>query len=138
MREGDRPLVERGWRYTLIGLFCAAANYAVLLAVDWAGGHYMLGILIGFVIVSPTAYVLHSLFTFAEPFSLRALVRFVAGLATTYPVAAGMMVLLCSGMGLPVAIATPIATVALFIFNFVMAHWAIVPATRRDGGAHSR
>jgi hypothetical protein len=44
-----------------------------------------------------------------------------------YPISVAMMVVLCSGLGLRVAIATPIATVALFVWNFVAAHWAILP-----------
>lgn len=131
----ERPLVARGWRYSLVGLACALLNYAILLAVDALGGHYLLGIAIAFSIVSPTGYLLHSAFTFAAPLRWSALLRFVASLASTYPIAAGTMVLLCSGLGLSVLVATPIATVALFAFNFAMAHWAIVPRFRRAGGA---
>lgn len=122
-----RPLLERGWRYTLVGLTCALANYAVMLAVDFAGGHYLLGTVISFLIVTPLGYALHSWFTFAEPFRLNAFLRFAAAIASTYPVAIAMLALLCSGLDLSVAIAIPIATVALFLWNFVAAHWAILP-----------
>jgi putative flippase GtrA len=122
-----RPLLERGWRYTLVGLVCVMANYAIMLAVDFGGGHYLLGTTIAFSVVAPIGYVLHSRFTFSEPLKLKVFLRFVGAVASTYPVAVAMMILLCSGLQLTVAIATPITTVALFVWNFVATHWAILP-----------
>jgi len=123
----QHTLVGRSWRYTVIGLVCALANYAVMLANDFLGGHYLLGTVISFLIVTPMAYLLHSSFTFAEPFSIKAFLRFVGGVASAYPVAAGLMIILCSGLRLSVAIATPIATVLIFGWNFAAAHWSILP-----------
>jgi putative flippase GtrA len=120
-------LVERGWRYTLIGAFCALANYLIMLANDALGGYYLLGTIIAFVIVTPIGYVLHSLITFAEPFRLSAFLRFTAGVASTYPIVAILMIILCSGLKLSVAVAWPIVTVLTFAWNFAAAHWSIMP-----------
>lgn len=122
-----RPLLARGWRYTLVGLVCALSNYAIMLVIDFLGGHYLLGTAMAFVTVTPIGYALHSRFTFAEPFSWKAFTRFLGGAAAAYPIAVAMMVFLCSGLKLSVAIATPIATVAMFVWNFAAAHWAILP-----------
>ncbi|PBC05079.1 GtrA family protein [Mesorhizobium sp. WSM3860] len=126
-RASGRPLLERGWRYTLVGLVCAIAHNVVMIVVDHLGGHYLVGILVSFLSVTPIGYSLHSWFTFAEPLRLKAFMRFVAGVVAAYPVSVAMMVVLCSGLNLSVPIATPIATVALFVWNFVAAHWAILP-----------
>ena len=120
-------LIERGWRYTLVGFVCALANYAVMLAVDFLGGHYLIGILVAFLIVTPLGYALHSWFTFAEPPSRRAFMRFASAIITAYPIASLMLVLLCSGLHLSVAIAMPIATLGMFLWNFLAAQWAILP-----------
>jgi putative flippase GtrA len=133
-----RTLVERGWRYTLIGAICALSNYAIMLSVDFLGGHYLLGTVIAFIIVTPMAYVLHSLFTFAEPFRLKAFMRFVGGVASAYPVATALMIILCSGLRLSVAIATPIATVAMFAWNFGAAHWSILPGFGLSGSTQKK
>jgi putative flippase GtrA len=125
--QSKRTLVERSWRYTLIGLICALLNYAIMLAVDAAGGYYLLGTTIAFVAVTPIGYLMHSRFTFAEPQRAKAFLRFVAGVASAYPIAAGLMVFLCSGLRLSVAAAWPIATVAIFGWNFTAAHWSILP-----------
>lgn len=124
---GERPLLERGWRYTLVGAVCAVAHNAIMIAADQAGIHYLLGTVISFLAVTPLGYLLHSRFTFAEPLRLKAFMRFVGGVATAYPISVALMIVFCSGLGLPVVIATPIATVALFVWNFAAAHWAILP-----------
>lgn len=128
-----RRLLDRGWRYTLIGALCAVSNYIIMLAVDAAGGHYLVGTLVAFAIVTPVAYLLHSRFTFAEPFSFRAFSRFVAGGASTYPIAAGTLIILCSGLHFSVAVAAPVAAVFMFGWNFAAAHWSIMPSMRLAG-----
>jgi putative flippase GtrA len=97
-----------------------------MLANDFLGGYYLVGTVIAFAIVTPMAYVLHSKFTFSEPLRLKALMRFAGGVAAAYPVAAGMMIVLCSGLRLSVAVATPITTVLMYGWNFAAAHWSIL------------
>ena len=101
-----------------------------MLAYDFFGGYYLIGTVIAFVIVTPMAYFLHSRFTFVEPLSLKGLMRFAGGVASAYPVATGLMIILCSGLRLSVAIATPITTVTMFGWNFATAHWTILRGLR--------
>ena len=56
----------------------------------------------------------------------------MAGIAIGYPLSLGLMILFCSGLGLPVLIAAPLATGVLFVFNYVSAHWAIVRRLRQN------
>lgn len=128
----ERPLTERSWRYTLVGGLCALANYIVMLTVDFLGGHYLLGTAIAFIIVTPIGYLLHSWFTFDEPFSVKSFMRFVAGVASAYPITAGLLIVLCSGLHLSVAIAMLIATVVVFAWNFAAAHWSIWQPRKSD------
>jgi putative flippase GtrA len=123
----ELPLLERGWRYILVGLVCALANYLVMLAVDFLGGHYLFGILIGFLLVTPLGYALHSWFTFSEPLSMRAFARFAVTVVAAYPIATAVLAILCTGLRLSVAIAYPIAVVGMFAWNFAASHWAILP-----------
>jgi putative flippase GtrA len=124
------PIVERGGRYTLVGIICALTNYAAMLAVDYLGGPYLLGILAGFLIVTPLGYLLHSWFTFLEPLSARSFMRFTASIIAAYPIATALLVVLCSGLKMKVAIAYPIAVGLMFAWNFLSAHWAILPNFR--------
>lgn len=125
-----RLMFERGWKYTLVGLICALSNYTIMLLNDAAGEHYLLGTIIAFVLVTPLAYLLHSRFTFAEPLGTKAFVRFVIAAASAYPVAAAILVFLCSGLHLSVAVAYPILTVSTFCLNFATAHWSILRGLR--------
>ncbi|WJI73650.1 MULTISPECIES: GtrA family protein [unclassified Mesorhizobium] len=124
--QSERPLLERGRRYIVVGAICAIAHNVIMITVDQLGRHYLLGIMISFLAVTPTGYALHSWFTFGKPLRFKAFARFAAGVAAAYPISVAMMVLLCSWLGLGVAIASPIATVALLIWNVVVAHLAIL------------
>lgn len=127
-----RRLIDRSWRYGLVGMFCAVANYLTIIAVDRMHGNYLVATTIGFIFVVPIGYVLQARFTFAEPLNFKSFTRFVAAAASAYPVVLGIMALLCSGLGLSVAIAVPIAAVGIVAWNFVAAHWAILPRFRRS------
>ena len=126
----QRALAERGWRYSLVALLCLLLNYLIILAVDALGAHYLLAMTVAFVAVTPIAFLLHSQFTFGEPLRWRAFRRFTAGVASAAPIAYLAMIVLCSGFGLHVAVATPIATIVVFLWNFAAVHWAIVPSFR--------
>lgn len=123
----QRALAERSWRYSLVAVLCLLLNYLVILGVDWLGAHYLIAMTAAFVAVTPIAFFLHSHFTFREPLRWGAFRRFTAVVASAAPMAFLAMIILCSGFGLHVAIATPIATIAVFLWNFVAVHWAIVP-----------
>jgi putative flippase GtrA len=123
----ERPLIERGWRYTLVGLVCAAANYVVMLVIDAFGGQYVFGTIAAFLAVTPLGYALHSRFTFGEPLKVAALGRFAIAAASAFPVSLTVMIILCSELHLSVAVAVPIMTGFMFGWNFASAHWAILP-----------
>jgi putative flippase GtrA len=53
----------------------------------------------------------------------------MAGAVSGFVISAALMALLCSGFGMPVAVATPIATLLLFVWNFALARWAILIET---------
>jgi hypothetical protein len=40
------------------------------------------------------------------------------------------MAILCTGLGIPVIIAAPTATIVLFLWNYASAHWAILGTLR--------
>lgn len=126
-------MIESGWRYTLVGLACALFNYVVMVGVDRAGGNYLLGTAISFLIVTPLSYALHSWFTFETPFGVRPFMRFAASVALTYPIAIATLAVLCTGIGLDVAVAFPIATIIMFAWNYATTRWAVLPSIKLRG-----
>ena len=119
-------ILAHGRRYTTVGAVCALTHNVIMIGSDFAGLHYLPATLLSFALVTPLCYFLHSRFTFRKAHSLDGFLRFMTGIAVGYPLSLALMVLFCSGLGLPVMIAAPLATGALFVFNYVSAHWAIV------------
>ena len=119
-------LVAQGRRYVSVGVLCAITHNLIMIGADLAGLHYFPATLLSFAVVTPLGYSLHCRFTFRKAHSLDGFLRFMAGIAVGYPLSLALMVLFCSGLSLPVFVAAPLATVALFVFNYVSAHWAIV------------
>lgn len=117
-------------RYSTVGAFCALTHNLIMIGGDFAGLHYLPATLLSFAVVTPLGYGLHCRFTFRKPQTVDGFFRFMAGIAIGYPISLGLMVLFCSGLGLPVLVAAPLATLALFVFNYLWAHWAIVRRLR--------
>jgi putative flippase GtrA len=121
-----------GRRYLTVGALCAVTHNVIMIGSDFAGVHYLPATLLSFAVVTPLGYFLHCRFTFREAHSLEGFLRFMVGIAVGYPLSLALMMLFCSGLGLPVLIAAPLATVALFVFNYLSAHWAIVRRFRQN------
>ncbi len=119
------PAAARTARYAAAGALCALAHNAIMILGDLAGGHYVPMTLVSFGLVTPFGYWLHTRFTFREPASPRAFLRFASGVAAGFPLSFASMALFVSGLGLPVPVAAPLATLTLFAWNYASAHWAI-------------
>lgn len=121
-----KALVDRIGRYITVGVTCAITHNLIMIGSDLLGVHYLPATLISVAVVTPLGYVLHCWFTFRQARSRDGFLRFAGGIAIGYPFSLALMALFCSGFGWPVAVAAPLATIILFLFNYVWAHWAIV------------
>lgn len=119
---------ERPRRFAVVGIVCALAQNLVVIACDALGLHYLAGMFLAFAAVTPLGYLLHTSYTFAEERSWQAFYRFSAGVAAGIPLAFFLMILLCSGLHVPVPWAIVVATGILFIWNYLSARWAITKA----------
>ncbi|HUN40409.1 MAG TPA: GtrA family protein [Acetobacteraceae bacterium] len=117
--------VERTTRYTLVGAICAIFSNAVIILGSWMGGDYITLSILAFLIVTPCGYLMHTRFTFGVGRSWQEFIRFASGVAATLPLYFLLMGILCSGLHLPVAMGAPVTTVALYIWNYISAHWAL-------------
>lgn len=124
------PVAARTARYTIVGAICALTYNAVMILGDLAGGHYAPMTVLSFGIMTPLGYLLHSHFTFREKLSSRGFLRFASGVAAGFPLSLLSMAILCTGLGLSILIAAPIATITLFLWNYASAHWAILDRWR--------
>lgn len=113
-------------RYLVIGLVCAGIHNLLMLATTMAGIHYLPALVVSFLVLAPTAYGLHSRYTFERALGWDRFARFAGGLLVGFPINLVLMVVLVSGLDLPVPTATLIATVILFAWNYLSARWAIL------------
>lgn len=125
-----KALLDRIRRYTTVGAVCAIVHNVVMIGADFLGIHYFPATLISVALVTPLGYVLHCRFTFRKARSLQEFLCFAGGIAVGYPLSLALMALFVSGFGWPVVVAAPLATIILFLFNYIWAHWAILRSLR--------
>lgn len=116
-------------RYLAVGATCAVLNSAILIGLDRLGVHYAVSSLISFVVVVAVGYSLHSWFTFRVRRGLSTFLLYALALAANYPLQVVLLYLTVELAGLPIVIASPVATLILTGWNFFATRWALV---RRD------
>ena len=109
--------------YVGVGGGCALFNNAIAVIGDCAGANYLATTVLAIVLVTPLAFVLHSLFTFGSSPSLQGFLRFALGTATGSLLSLTLMTVLCSWLSMRASLAMPLATVLLFVWNFFKARF---------------
>lgn len=123
---GDSILLRQSGRYLSGGAICALLHNVLVIGVTLAGVPYTVALVVSFLVTTPVGYLFHTAVTFGEPRSSGRLIRFMGGSLAGFGWSAALMIVACSGLGLPVAIATPLVTAIVFLWNFASARWAIV------------
>jgi putative flippase GtrA len=118
--------MARTMRYSAVGGLCMLINNVIIIGGARFGIHYVAATVAAFFVTTPLGYTLHTMFTFGARLSWQAFLRFAAGIAMSVPSFLVLMALLCTGLGLPVGIATPAATVMAIVLSYATAHWAIL------------
>jgi putative flippase GtrA len=108
-------------RYLLVGGTMALISNVILIAFDHFGISYVLSCVVAFVITLILAYGLHTHWTFGAERSLGGLLRYGAAMALNLPLSVALLFVLVSLAGLPMAVAAPGATIALTVFNYLIA-----------------
>ena len=112
-------------RFLSVGLICAVAHNAIVIAASLAHIHYAVACLISYVVVVALGFALHARFTFEVPPTFAAFSRYAISMAANYPITLALLFLMSDVARWPVAIAAPVATVLLFVWNFASSRWAI-------------
>ena len=118
-------------RYTAIGGLCAGLNNLAVIGGSFLHNGYVTTSVAAFLVVTPLAYWLHTRFSFREARSAAGLLKYSAGVATALPMFLLCMFVLSTVLGVPVAVASPVATVLLFLWNYGVAHWSVCGFSRR-------
>lgn len=119
-------LLRQSGRYLWGGAICALLHNVLVIGLAGQGVPYPLALVVSFLITVPIGYLFHTMITFGEPRSWDRLIRFTTGSLAGFGWSALLMIGMHNGLGLPIVVATPLATVLLFLWNFASARWAIV------------
>ncbi len=111
--------------YSVIGAVCLAINNVILIGGERLGVHYLPATLFCYVFVGGFAFVCHAKLTFRTMPSWRGYLRFQAAQATGAVLTLAMLFALRGLLDLPMWVAAPAATLAMFVYNFVSTRWAV-------------
>ena len=115
-----------GVRYLMIGGSCAVLHNLIMIGGAALGLHYLVLATVSFLVLVVVGYSLHARFTFDEAPGLANLGRYALAMLGNYPLTVGLLFACCTLGRLPVAIASPLATIVLLGWNYAASRWAIV------------
>lgn len=111
--------------FSAISALCLLTHNAVLIGGDMAGLPLIGCLLLSFSIVVVVGYVGHSLLSFREPLSMPRFARYALAMLANLPTAFATIWVARELFGLPMLYAAPLSTVASFLLNYLLSHWAI-------------
>lgn len=126
------PTIGQSVRYSLVGAVCAVASNVVIIGSNLAGINDQVTIALAVATVTPLAYILQSWITFGSPLSFQRFMRFLGGVGVGTLWFVLLMTLFQRIMGMPVWIASPLATLLIFVWNFAASRWAILWRVRQS------
>lgn len=118
--------------YGAIGAVCACISNFIVIAGSLAGVEYWNTAVLSFVLVTPLGYVLQSRFTFGVELSARRFVHFAGGVAAGAVLFLALIGLFHSAFEVPVWIASPLATMLIFCWNYAASCWTISSVTKES------
>lgn len=111
-------------RFVAVGALCALlSNAAVIVLVRYGLGSIAASVL-AFGPVLLTGYALHSIFTFGTQPSRLTFARYALATVANFPIWVVALYVLCDVLRISVAIAAPVTTALIFLWNYLSARWA--------------
>ena len=122
--------------YPFVAGFCALLHNVIIIGLDRVGVHYAIASVVSFFLVAASGYLLHCAITYRTSPALRSFVRYLGAMAFNLPLSIVALFLFHDLARLPMIIASPLATVALFVANYFLSTWAIVGGKPEVGEAN--
>jgi putative flippase GtrA len=119
--------------YPAVAGFCALLHNVIVIGLDRVGIHYAIASTVSFFVVAASGYLLHCAITFRTSPRFRSFLRYLGAMAFNLPLSILALFLFHDIAGLPMIIASPAATLALFVANYFLSAWAIVGGQPEPG-----
>ena len=127
-------LVASSPRYLVVGGVFALLNTATLIALDRAGLHYLLGLLISLSVWVPLSYWVHLHFTYRVDGGAGSFARYFGAQLLNLPGATVLLFLFHDLGGLPMTWAAPAVMGLMLLYNIISSFWALCMRTSVQGG----
>ena len=121
--------------YPAVAGFCALLHNVIIIGIDRVGVHYAIASIVSFFLVAASGFLLHCAITFRTRATLRSFLRYLGAMAFNLPLSVVALFLFHDVARLPMIIASPVATVVLFVVNYFLSAWAIVGGQPKAGEA---
>jgi putative flippase GtrA len=111
-------------RYTLVAIFCALLHNGILIGMDALRANVFWCQAASATVLLPVGFWLQSHVTFRCERSFAGFLRYSAALLTNFPVALLVLWLTRDLLALPMWVAAPVSSGALFCWNYMTSSWA--------------
>jgi putative flippase GtrA len=118
-------------RYALTAAACMIMHNVIMIAGDAAGLAMPVAVLLSFCVCVLLGFALHSRYTFAVRGDGAGLLRYTLAMAANVPLTILLLWLFLTFLRLPMAVASPAATLVLLVVNFFASRWAIAGRGRQ-------
>lgn len=129
--------IRRIPRYTLVAILCALLHNLILIGMDRAGANVFWCQTASAAVLLPVGFWLQSGLTFRCQRSWAGFARYSAALITNFPVALLVLWVTRDLLQVPMLMAAPISSIALFCWNYLTSSWALSRApTAKEFAVH--
>lgn len=111
--------------YGAVAALCILLHNGVMIAGDRVGLSLWLSVLISFIVVSVTGYLLHGRITFRQPLDLGRYLRYALAMSANVPLAFITTWFWHEELGYEMTSAAPLASLCMLAMNFVLSRWAV-------------
>lgn len=118
-------MIRTSSTYIAVAAFCFILHNIAMIVADKAGAPLWLAVLLSFGLVAVSGYILHSIFTFRRSLALSGLAKYAAAMSANIPLAFIFTGFFYEWIGLPMALAAPLASICMLAINFLLSRWAI-------------
>jgi putative flippase GtrA len=120
-------------RYLLVAGVCLLLHNGCVVAADALGARTAPAVVFSFAVVVVAGYLMHSVFTFGAVLDWTRFRSYVGGMAANIPIAFIGLWLLHDALGLKMAVASPLASGAMIVINYVLSRWALlIPSAPKE------
>jgi glycosyltransferase involved in cell wall biosynthesis/putative flippase GtrA len=122
-------------RYIIAGVTCAFLSNALLIGLTKFGVPYLVAATAAIPPMLSIGFVLQRSFVFRGSPTSGGFIRYALAMLSNQPLSLASLYTLCDLLGTSVAVAGPVTTIVLFVWNFYATRWALSSPKRRPDPA---